>query len=176
MNKPLRLLGGAATVMCAATVAIAQQMTVDINKVSESGVGEKIGTVTVTGGKQGVSFKVPVTGVGPGQHGFHVHEKGDCNAATKDGKMEAGGAAGPHYDPEGKKSHKGPKGTGHKGDLPVLKSDAKGINQTVTAARLKLDDVSGRALVIHEGGDNYTDSPENGGGKGRIACGVVPKG
>jgi Cu-Zn family superoxide dismutase len=58
----------------------------------------------------------------------------------------------------------------------VLKSDAKGINQTVTAARLKLDDVSGRALVIHEGGDNYTDSPENGGGKGRIACGVVPKG
>jgi Cu-Zn family superoxide dismutase len=176
MNHSLRLLAGAAAVMCAATVAIAQQMTVDINKVSESGVGEKIGTVTVTGGKQGVSFKVAVTGVGPGQHGFHVHEKGDCNAAAKDGKMDAAGAAGPHYDPEGKKSHKGPKGVGHKGDLPVLKSDAKGINQTVTAPRLKLEDVSGRALVIHEGGDNYTDQPENGGGKGRIACGVVPKG
>ena len=176
MNQSLRLLAGAGAVMCAATVAIAQQMTVDINKVSESGVGEKIGTVTVTGGKQGVSFKVAVTGVGPGQHGFHVHEKGDCKAAAKDGKMEAAGAAGPHYDPEGKKSHKGPTSAGHKGDLPVLKSDAKGINQTVTAPRLKLEDVSGRALVIHEGGDNYTDQPENGGGKGRIACGVVPKG
>ena len=35
--------------------------------------------------------------------------------------------------------------------------------------------VSGRALVIHAGGDNYTDQPENGGGMGRIACGVVPK-
>jgi len=176
MNQSLRLLAGAGAVMCAATVAIAQQMTVDINKVSESGVGEKIGTVTVTGGKQGVSFKVAVTGVGPGQHGFHVHEKGDCKAATKDGKMEAAGAAGPHYDPEAKKSHQGPTRAGHKGDLPVLKSDAKGINQTVTAPRLKLEDVSGRALVIHEGGDNYTDQPENGGGKGRIACGVVPKG
>ena len=29
--------------------------------------------------------------------------------------------------------------------------------------------------MIHEGGDNYTDQPENGGGKGRIACGVIPK-
>jgi Cu-Zn family superoxide dismutase len=175
MNKSLRLFASAATVACGATVAIAQQLTVDINKVTESGVGEKIGTVTVNGGKQGVSFKVTVTGVGPGQHGFHVHEKGDCSPAAKDGKMEAAGAAGPHYDPEAKKSHKGPKGAGHKGDLPVLKSDAKGINQTVTAPRLKLEDVSGRALVIHEGGDNYTDNPENGGGKGRIACGVIPK-
>src|SRR5262245_31204372 len=113
MNRPLRLLGGALTLMCAATgIAAAQQMTVDINKVSESGVGERIGTVTVTNGKQGVSFKVAVTGIGPGQHGFHVHDKGDCGAAAKGGKMEAAGAAGPHYDPEGKKSHKGPKGVG----------------------------------------------------------------
>jgi len=177
MNKSLRLLGGAVALMCAATgVAIAQQMTVDINKVSETGVGEKIGTVTVSGGKQGVSFKIAVRGIGPGQHGFHVHEKGDCTAAAKDGKMEAAGAAGPHYDPEGKKAHKGPKRAGHKGDLPAIKADAKGINQTVIAPRLKLEDVSGRALVIHEGGDNYSDNPENGGGMGRIACGVIPKG
>src|ERR1043166_9699530 len=116
MNQSLRLLAGAGAVMCAATVAIAQQLTVDINKVSEAGVGEKIGTVTVTGGKQGVSFKVAVTGIGPGQHGFHVHEKGDCNAAAKDGKMDAGGAAGPHYDPEGKNYHKGPEGAGPQGE------------------------------------------------------------
>jgi Cu/Zn superoxide dismutase len=31
------------------------------------------------------------------------------------------------------------------------------------------------AAVIHEGGDNYSDNPENGGGKGRVACGVIPK-
>ena len=60
------------------------------------------------------------------------------------------------------------------GDRIVVPTD-KGINQTVPAPRLKLSDVQGRALVIHEGGDNYSDNPENGGGKGRVACGVVPK-
>ena len=45
-----------------------------------------------------------------------------------------------------------------------------------TGETVKLSDLRGRALVIHEGGDNYTDNPENGGGKGRIACGVVPPG
>jgi superoxide dismutase, Cu-Zn family len=92
----------------------------------------------------------------------------------KDGKMEPGIAAGPHFDPEGHKSHKGPKRKGHKGDLPVLTGNASGIEQTVTAPRLKLADVKGRSLMIHESGDNYRDQPENGGGKGRVACGVVP--
>ena len=43
----------------------------------------------------------------------------------------AGGAAGPHYDPNGEKSHKGPHGAGHKGDLPVLTANATGINVSV---------------------------------------------
>ena len=55
--------------------------------------------------------------------------------------MMAGFAAGPHYDPAGTKSHKGPKGGGHKGDLPVLNASEKGISQTVTAPQLKLADV-----------------------------------
>jgi superoxide dismutase, Cu-Zn family len=54
----------------------------------------------------------------------------------KDGKMTAGVAAGEHYDPENKKSHKGPKGKKHRGDLPALNATAKGINQTVTAPNL----------------------------------------
>ena len=41
--------------------------------------------------------------------------------------------------------------------------------------KIALVDVRSRALVIHAGGDNFSDQPENGGGKGRIACGVVPK-
>jgi Cu-Zn family superoxide dismutase len=94
----------------------------------------------------------------------------------KDGKMTAGIAAGEHYDPEGKKSHKGPKRQGHKGDLPALNANAKGdVKQTVAASRLKLSDVLGRSLVIHEGGDTCSDTPASGGGKGRIACGVIPK-
>jgi Cu-Zn family superoxide dismutase len=163
-------------VILATGVAIAQQMTVDINRISDAGVGDKIGAVVISEGKGGVSFKVSVTGLPKGQRGFHVHEKGDCGPGMKDGKMTAGIAAGEHYDPEGKKSHKGPKGQGHKGDLPALDANAKGeVKQTVAAPRLKLSDVLGRSLVIHEGGDTYSDTPESGGGKGRIACGVIPK-
>ena len=172
----MRILAVSSSALLIATgVAFAQQITVDVNRISDSGVGEKIGTVVVSEGKAGVSFKVAVTGLPKGQRGFHVHEKGDCGSAMKDGKMTAGVAAGDHFDPEAKKSHKGPKGPGHKGDLPLLNATDKGINQTVPAPRLKLSDVQGRALVIHEGGDNYSDRPENGGGKGRVACGVVPK-
>jgi Cu-Zn family superoxide dismutase len=45
---------------------------------------------------------------------------------------------------------------------------------TVLAPRLKLKDVIGHSLMIHEGGDNYSDTPKKlGGGGARIACGSV---
>ena len=163
----IRLLGTASVgAVLVTSVAVAQQLTVDINRISEAGIGEKIGTAVVSEVKGGLSFKVGVTGLQAGQRGFHVHEKGDCGPAMKDGKMTAGVAAGEHYDPDGHKSHKGPKGHGHKGDLPALNTTAKGINQTVNAPRLKLAEIRGRSLVIHEGGDNYSDSPENGAARG----------
>jgi Cu-Zn family superoxide dismutase len=74
MWKPIQLLSGAAGVMLAASgVALAQQVTVDINKVSEAGIGEKIGTVTISEDKKGTTFKVAVGSVPAGKHGFHVH-------------------------------------------------------------------------------------------------------
>ena len=157
--------------------AYAADVTVDMNKITADGIGDKIGTTVISkksGG--GLELKVDMTGIPPGEHGFHLHTKGDCAPEPKDGKPQAGLAAGPHYDPTSTKSHKGPIGDGHKGDLPFLTATDKGINVVVSAAHLSMADVRGRALVVHEGGDNYTDHPENGGGKGRIACGVVPKG
>ena len=140
---------------------------------SDSGIGEKIGTVTITG-TDSISLAVAVSGLPDGHHGFHLHTKGDCGTAVRDGKTMAGMAAGGHFDPAGTKSHKGPEGNGHKGDLPVLELKSGTINETVVAPHLKLADIRGHALVIHGGGDNYTDTPENGGGGARIACGVVP--
>ena len=175
MIRSLRILTLSCTALTVATgLALAQQLTVTVNRITEAGVGDKIGTVVVAQSKYGTTFNVAVTGLPQGPRGFHVHEKGDCGPATKDGKMTAGDAAGAHYDPEQKKSHKGPTGAGHKGDLPVLNGTDKGISQTVTAPQLKLADLKGRALVIHEGGDNYSDQPKHGGGKGRVACSVVP--
>ena len=174
MAYSFRVPFAVAALAFAANTVMAQSLTVDMNRISDSGVGEKIGSILISQDK-GVTFKVTVAGLPKGQRGFHVHEKGDCGPGMKDGKMTAGIAAGEHFDPDNKKSHKGPKGGGHKGDLPVLTGSDKGIVQTVTAPRLKLADIMGRSIVIHEGGDNYRDKPENGGGKGRIACGVIPK-
>jgi superoxide dismutase, Cu-Zn family len=96
-------------------VALAQQLTVNINKISD----ERIGTVTITQSKKGTNFKVVVNGIPAGKQGFYVHEEGNCAAGTEDGKTVPGLAAGGHCNPEGKKSHKGPQAARHKGDLPV---------------------------------------------------------
>ena len=90
--------------------------------------------------------------------------------------MTAGQSAGAHYDPAATKAHKGPGGGGHAGDLPKLEVSDKGVaKDKLKVAGLKIEDVSGRALMIHEGGDNYADAPKPlGGGGARIACGVIP--
>ena len=84
-------------------------------------------------------------------------------------------AAGGHYDPTKTDRHAGPYGNGHLGDLPVLYVDKEGqASLPVLAPRLKVADLNGRSLMIHAGGDNYSDLPEKlGGGGGRIACGTV---
>ena len=90
--------------------------------------------------------------------------------------MTPGFGAGGHFDPDATKKHLGPDAMGgHKGDLPVLKVAANGTAKaSLLAPHLKLADVSGHALMIHAGGDNYSDLPKPlGGGGARIACGVV---
>ena len=155
--------------------ATAFAQTVDIKAITPEGVGKTLGSAKLSQSGSGLTMKLEVAGIADGEHGFHVHEKGDCGPGIKDGKKAAGIAAGEHYDPGGTKSHKGPEAEGHKGDLPKLMATGGKIDQSVTVEGLKLADVAGRSLMIHEAGDNYSDKPENGGGKGRIACGVIPK-
>ena len=61
------------------------------------------------------------------------------------------------------------------GDLPPLLADAGGRSTLpVLAPRLKPEDLKGRSLMVHAGGDNYADQPDPlGGGGPRVACGVV---
>jgi Cu-Zn family superoxide dismutase len=156
-----------------AGVVCAASTDVEINAISTEGVGKPLGSVSLSESDGGITLKVNISGVADGEHGFHVHEKGDCGPDKKDRKTGAGVAAGSHYDPHD--THKGPEGGGHEGDLPKLTAAGGKIEQTVTVKGVKLADIAGRSLMIHEGGDNYSDRPENGGGKGRIACGVIPK-
>ena len=162
---------------CAATPAPddSTRYTATMRAISAIGDGAERGTVTIEQTPDGVKFTPALTGLEPGAHGFHVHEKGSCAPALKDGKPSAGEAAGGHYDPDGSKKHGLPSGPGHRGDLPALVVDgAGGASQPVLAPRLKLADVKGRALMIHAGGDNHADHPAPlGGGGARMACGVI---
>jgi Cu-Zn family superoxide dismutase len=164
------LLGGAGVARAAKPVKVNMMF------ITPEGVGKPAGTVTLKETKDGVTLEPKLKGLPPGEHGFHVHEKGSCDAAEKEGKKVAGQAAGGHFDPDATKAHKGPAGGGHKGDLPKLEVSEKGdASGKLEAKGLKLADLEGKALMIHAGGDNYSDTPKpNGGGGDRIICGVVP--
>lgn len=72
---------------------------VTVNRISAEGVGESIGTLTLTAQEGGVLLTPALSGLEPGPHAFHVHKKPNCGPREKDGKMVAGLAAGGHFDP-----------------------------------------------------------------------------
>ncbi len=148
---------------------------VTMNAVTPDGVGKPIGTIVIQPSKDGVTLVTKLKDLPPGEHGFHLHEKGSCEPADKDGKKTAAAAAGGHFDPAASKAHKGPGGGGHKGDLPKLVVSSKGeASQKLEVRGVGVDDFKGKTLMIHAGGDNYSDAPKPlGGGGDRIACGVV---
>ncbi len=162
-------------VLFLAGFAFAEDVVINVHLVNEQGVGKEIGTVTASDSKFGLLLTPRLSDLSPGLHGFHVHEKPDCSPAMKEGKAAPALAAGGHYDPAATGKHEGPYGNGHLGDLPALYVAADGkATLPVLAPRLKLMDIKGRSVMIHAGGDNYSDTPGPlGGGGGRVACGVV---
>jgi Cu-Zn family superoxide dismutase len=130
------------------------------------------GTVTFTQDGDEVRVRASLTGLKPNaQHGFHVHEKGDCSSG--DG-MSTGG----HYNPAG--TPHGPQGAQHHaGDMPSLQADAYG--NASASFELKgvsiagaTNDLVGRGLIVHRDPDDYKTQPTGNAGP-RIACGVIAK-
>ncbi|MEA2740825.1 MAG: superoxide dismutase, Cu-Zn family [Acetobacteraceae bacterium] len=156
--------------------ALAADLTVTMHKATQEGTSDALGTVTITSTDAGAVFKLDLHGLPPGQHGFHVHENANCDPTLLNGVRIPAGAAGGHFDPDHANKHAGPMGEGHLGDLPVLIVATDGTaKQTLTAPRIKnIDALKDHALIIHIGGDNYSDQPNLlGGGGGRFACGLV---
>ena len=150
---------------------------VTMRVVDSGGVGGIIGSIKFQDSHKGLKITPSLRGLAEGQHGFHVHENPSCEPMERDGTMVPGLAAGGHFDPKATGRHEGPKGGGHLGDLPVLYVDAAGrASRSGWAPRLKTSDLEGRAIIIHAGGDNYSDNPKKlGGGGPRVACGLVVK-
>lgn len=138
--------------------------------------GNTIGLATFTqDANDTVRVNVTVSGLTPGLHGIHIHDKGICIGPSFT-------SAGGHYNPLGKEhgllNPKGP----HAGDLPNLEvgADGKGyMNVTTKLVTLSpgpttLFTANGTALVIHAGPDDLITDPAGNSGA-RIACGVIEK-
>lgn len=104
------------------------------------------------------------------EHGFHVHEKGDCSAADAT-------SAGGHFNPDTKPHGVPGSGANHAGDMPNIKSDANG--NAVYSAKLGGFAVNngptgilGKSVVIHRDPDDYKSQPAGNSGP-RIACGLI---
>ncbi|HEM8300257.1 TPA: superoxide dismutase family protein [Providencia stuartii] len=173
MKFKMCLLAGLLT----AFAANAAETTVVLKEATPQGEGKAIGEVVISETDYGLLFTSKLAGLEAGIHGFHLHENPSCEPAEKDGKSVPALKAGGHMDPAKTGVHKGPyDNTGHLGDLPGLVVDAKGnADYAVLAPRLKtLKEIENRALMVHAGGDNYSDHPEAlGGGGARMACGVI---
>ena len=142
-------------------------------KMIDSG-GKEVGQVVLTQGEEGVRIKAEARGLTPGFHGFHIHEKGACEAPAFE---SAGGHFNPLDSQHGFLDSAGP----HAGDLPNLLVDASGtgtvdwITNRVTLEQGKANSLfsnHGTAFVIHTGSDDYISDPSGNAGS-RAACGVI---
>jgi superoxide dismutase, Cu-Zn family len=131
------------------------------------------GTVTFTQAGATVLVQGEVRGLKPNaQHGFHVHEKGDCSSG--DG-MSAGG----HFNPTGQPHGSHATAAHHAGDLPSLQADSRGVAQfrfesSTIAVGSGAGDVAGRALIVHRDPDDFSTQPTGNAGP-RLACAVISR-
>lgn len=130
------------------------------------------GTVTFTQDAKGVKVVGSFTGLNLGEHGFHVHEKGDCSAPDA-------ASAGGHFNPVTHKHGARDAAERHVGDLGNLKADPYGLARVdFVDEQISLDGPSsiiGKAVIIHEKADDFTTQPTGNAG-GRLACGVIEAG
>ena len=129
------------------------------------------GTVHLTDAGDGnVDVQVDLTGVPPGTHGFHIHEKGDCG--------NNGANAGGHFNPTGM-VHGAPDAVSHHaGDFGNVTADTSGevhtrfTTHSVSLKSGEVNDPVGKAVVLHEKADDLVSQPSGNAGA-RIACGVI---
>lgn len=123
-------------------------------------------------GENKVRVSGEVSGLKPSsEHGFHIHEKGDCSSGD-------GNSAGGHFNPTGSQHGRYGSGPHHGGDLPSLRSDANGvatISVDLTGITLQSgapNNIVGRGLIVHADPDDFVTQPTGNAGA-RLACAVI---
>jgi Cu-Zn family superoxide dismutase len=138
--------------------------------------GEKVGEATLTETPEGVKIVMTAENLPPGQHAFHIHEKGACDKPDFE-------SAGGHFNPFGKQhGFQNPAGP-HAGDLPDITVGPDGKAKVETTAKLvtlkegeknSLFQPGGTSLMIHAHPDDNVTDPAGKAGH-RIACGTITK-
>ena len=130
------------------------------------------GWVSFTQTAEGLQVEAQINNVpNPGNHGFHIHEVGDCS--------DEGKAAGGHYNPEGVQhghlAHDG-HAMAHAGDMGNIVVDETGKavysgslpGISLTGGQFN---VNGLSVILHEKEDDFGQPTGNAGG--RIGCGII---
>jgi Cu-Zn family superoxide dismutase len=138
--------------------------------------GASVGSATVSANKgSGVTIKLDVKGLPPGDHAAHIHAVAKCEAP---GFTTAGGHFNPDQKQHGMENPAGP----HAGDMPNFTVKANGTAKaTLVDPRVNMGTDAhsifangGTALVIHGAADDMKTDPAGNAGP-RIACGVITK-
>ena len=136
---------------------------------SNSGV---TGTAIFTEKNGEVTLTAKLSGLKPGEHAIHIHEKADCSAADAS-------SAGGHWNPTFKKHGKWTDADHHKGDIGNFAADANG-NGTITLTTNEwcigcgdvTKDILGKGLIVHDKPDDFVTQPTGNAG-GRVACSAI---
>lgn len=127
------------------------------------------GSATFTESDGKVTLEATLTGLKPGVHAIHIHEKADCSAADAT-------STGGHWNPTFKKHGKWGEGEYHRGDIGNFTADVDGkativfsTDEWCIGCEDKTRDILGKGLIVHADPDDYTTQPTGNAGA-RVAC------
>lgn len=121
-----------------------------------------------------VTMVAKISGLKPGIHAIHIHEKADCSANDAT-------SAGGHWNPTFKKHGKWGSSEHHKGDIGNFVADENG-NGTITFSTNEwciecgdqTKDILGKGLIVHQAEDDFQTQPTGNAGA-RVACSAIIK-
>lgn len=156
---------------CWVAPAHADWTEIRVHQVHSDGVGAEIGMVEAVDSwfTSLATLVFDISGLAPGEYRVWLHDVADCGAATVDGVVLAGHAAGPVYD---RADDNDAAVRGQLGDI-VVTPDGE-VTRTLSIKppeivdgvdKLTVTEMRGRALMIHRSGAG----PDT-----RIACGLIP--
>ena len=144
-----------------------KEMTIVLSPKSESTVE---GTVNFKQDGLAVKMTANMTGLTEGTHAIHIHQTADCSSA--DGKSTGG-----HWNPTAQPHGKWGDETGyHKGDIGNFEVGTDGIgtikmitNEWCIGCGDENKDILGKAIIVHQGTDDFTSQPSGAAGA-RVSC------